>query len=239
MSSDPSPDAAARQPGRLVRVIAGQDCCDPTWEAAYQRFETPEEEIRKFQKRLHWFGAEQWPRDARIAELFCGRGNGLVALERLGFSRLEGVDLSESLLRQYQGPANCYVADCRQLPWESGSKEIVIVQGGVHHLPRLPDDLQQVLAETSRVLVPGGLFVLVEPWLTPFLRVVHAAMGVGLVRRAWSRLDALAIMTEREATTYFAWLSKPQMVRAAIDERFSPRRAAARWGKLYFLGQKR
>src|SRR5437762_12555511 len=49
------------------------------WEAAYLRFETPEEEIRKFIGRLNRLGARQWPSDAEIVELFCGRGNGLVA----------------------------------------------------------------------------------------------------------------------------------------------------------------
>jgi len=47
------------------------------WEAAYLRFESPEEEIRKFVRRLTRLGAPQWPRDAEIVELFCGRGNGV------------------------------------------------------------------------------------------------------------------------------------------------------------------
>src|ERR1700682_1296484 len=64
------------------------------WEAAYLRFESPEEEIRKFIRRLTRLGAPQWPRDAEIVELFCWRGNGLLALQQLGFTRPEGVDLS-------------------------------------------------------------------------------------------------------------------------------------------------
>ena len=77
---------------------------DP-WEAAYLRFETPEQEIQKFMKRLRKLGADDWPRDCEIVELFCGRGNGLHALERMGFRRLEGVDLSPRLLAQYRGKA--------------------------------------------------------------------------------------------------------------------------------------
>ena len=61
---------------------------DP-WESAYLRFETPEEEIGKFIGRLNRLGAAQWPRGTEIVELFCGRGNGLIALERLGFTRLK------------------------------------------------------------------------------------------------------------------------------------------------------
>src|SRR5712675_1767656 len=93
---------------------------DP-WEAAYLRFETPQQEIQKFIARLNRLGARQWPRDAEIVELFCGRGNGLVALERLGFTHIEGVDLSPLLVAQYRGPAKCIVGDCRQLPFADRS----------------------------------------------------------------------------------------------------------------------
>ena len=89
---------------------------DP-WEAAYLRFETPEEEIQKFIRRLTRLGAPQWPRDAEIVELFCGRGNGLCALDRLEFKQIEGVDLSPRLIAQYRGPAICIVGDCRRLPF--------------------------------------------------------------------------------------------------------------------------
>jgi ubiquinone/menaquinone biosynthesis C-methylase UbiE len=144
------------------------------WEAAYSRFETPNEEVRKFRRRLIALGIAQCPREANVVELFCGRGNGLEALAQLGFHRIEGVDLSPRLLKQYKGSAACYVADCRQLPFIDDSKDIVIVQGGLHHLISLPDDLEQVLSETRRVLRKSGRLVVVEPWWTPFLRFVHA-----------------------------------------------------------------
>ena len=57
------------------------------WEEAFARFETPEQEIAKFHRRLADLGTASWPRDARIVDLFCGRGTNLVALERLGFTR--------------------------------------------------------------------------------------------------------------------------------------------------------
>src|SRR6059036_2070295 len=102
------------------------------WEAAYLRFETPQEEVRKFISRLNRIGASQWPRDARIAELFCGRGNGLRALATLGFTNLEGVDLSAALVAQYSGAGRVIVGDCRKLPFEDGCKDVLIVQGGLH-----------------------------------------------------------------------------------------------------------
>ena len=49
-------------------------------------------------------GAMKWPRNAKIVELFCGRGSGLRALHQLGFRAVEGIDLSPSLAAEYDGP---------------------------------------------------------------------------------------------------------------------------------------
>jgi 2-polyprenyl-3-methyl-5-hydroxy-6-metoxy-1,4-benzoquinol methylase len=73
---------------------------DP-WEAAYIRFETPEQEVRKFIGRLKFMDAMKWRRNAKIVELFCGRGSGLRALHQLGFNQVEGIDLSRSLIAEY------------------------------------------------------------------------------------------------------------------------------------------
>lgn len=208
-----------------------------SWEASYLRFEAPHEEIRKFIGRLRKIGASQWPRDARILELFCGRGNGLVALERLGFTRILGVDLSPTLVGMCRGRARCFVGDCRFLPVRAGSQDVAIVQGGLHHLPALPEDLTHVVAEVHRVLKPGGLFVVVEPWRTPFLEVVHRVGCSALARRLWGRMDALATMIEHEGETYQRWLRHPDLISTLLCERFEPCVKQQRWGKFIFVGR--
>jgi ubiquinone/menaquinone biosynthesis C-methylase UbiE len=223
--------------GSLVKTTEGEVCCSETWEQAYQRFETPEEECRKFKRRLTRLGATSWSRELEVVELFCGRGNGLVALSRLGFTKLEGVDLSSSLLSEYRGPARCYLADCRKLPFRDGSRDVLVVQGGLHHLASLPDDLEQTLREAKRVLRPNGSFVAVEPWLTPFLSLVHAMCEVPLARRAWAKLDALAIMNDCERPTYEQWLSRPKEVSELLRHYFAPEMLRIEWGKLLFVGR--
>jgi len=105
------PTSPTETPGNETNLQVQNALSPDPWEAAYLRFETPEEEIQKFIGRLTRLGASQWPRDAEIVELFCGRGNGLIALQRLGFTRLEGVDLSPRLLAQFKGSAKCTVAE--------------------------------------------------------------------------------------------------------------------------------
>lgn len=209
---------------------------DP-WEAAYLRFETPEQEIRKFVKRLRASGVSKWPRDAEIVELFCGRGNGLRALKRLGFTRVEGADLSASLVAQYRGNAKCYVCDCRELLFADQSKDVLIVQGGLHHLPSLPDDLERTLAQMRRVLRKDGRIVLVEPWLTSFLRFAHLACKIPTARRLSNKVDALAIMIQHEQRTYEQWLSQPDVILQVVRKHFVPIEQSIAWGKWSFVGK--
>ena len=208
---------------------------DP-WEAAYVRFETPEQEIRKFIKRHKKLGVDRLPRDTKVVELFCGRGNGLRALARLGFTHLEGVDLSSPLVALYRGPAQCYVGDCRKLPFSTKSKDLLIVQGGLHHLPKLPEDLSRTFTEMHRVLRGDGRLVVVEPWRTPFLRLVHLISEIRLVRRCSVKMDAFATMTHYERVTYEQWLTQPELILKLVHEHFRPLQESFAWGKWMFVG---
>jgi ubiquinone/menaquinone biosynthesis C-methylase UbiE len=225
----------ATQPGNLSPSIHQATA----WEEAYSRFETPEQEIRKFTKRLKAMGFLFLKKDQAIVELFCGRGNGLIALSRMGFSRIDGVDLSLFLLSQYSGTAVCHVADCRTLPLANDSKDVVVVQGGLHHLQFIPDDLDQCLREIRRILSPQGQVFIVEPWLTPFLSIVHAICKSKWIRRLVPKIDALATMIEQEHVTYSQWLNQPEKILAALDAYFVCKRIKCRWGKLIFVGSVR
>jgi len=208
------------------------------WEEAYLRFETREQEVRKFARRFARLGAQGWPRDAQVVELFCGRGGALVALERLGFTRLEGIDRSAALLSHYRGAATCHVADCRALPLATASRDVAVVQGGLHHLEDVPD-LERALDEMQRILRPGGRAVVVEPWLTPFLELVHTACRLRPLRRLAPKLDAFAAMTENELETYMRWLGRPEEILAAFERRFAVELRRIGWGKLFFVGRRR
>jgi SAM-dependent methyltransferase len=209
------------------------------WERAYLRFETPAEERRKFIRRLRRAGADEWSREALVLDLFSGRGGGSDALREMGFSRVTGLDLSARLLLEQRGSADRAVADCRQLPIGSRSVDIAIVQGGLHHLPRLGEDLPSTLREIARVLRSGGLFVAVEPWRTPFLDLVHWLCDRRLARAASSKIDALATMIEHERTTYEAWLGNAGEVLRMFDRVFTRRQMRVGVGKLLYVGAPR
>jgi SAM-dependent methyltransferase len=222
-------------PSKNLQTAAAPD----PWEAAYLRFETPEQEVRKFISRLRRLGASGWPRNAEVVELFCGRGSGLQALAKLGFTQIEGVDVSPRLLAEFAGNAKVTVADCRSLPFPSHNRDILIVQGGLHHLPALPEDLARTLSEIHRVLRPNGRVMIVEPWQTPFLGFVHFASEIRLLRSVSNKLDAFATMTEHERDTYERWLGQPQLILKLAHEKFSTLRESFAWGKWNFVGTPR
>lgn len=226
-----------KPPELLNTATLSADEVQVRWEEAYSRFETPDEEIAKFRKRLQRLGQADWPRQSQVVEMFCGKGMGIRAFEELGFTNLEGVDISENLLSAYTGKAKLIVSDCRDLPFEDSSRDIMVVQGGLHHLPVLPQDLERTLREVRRVLRPDGIFVMVEPWLTPFLRVVHFLSAKELVRRFSDKIDACQTMIHYEQETYDNWLGRPAEILGLLEENFMPQTMIKGWGKLHFVGR--
>jgi hypothetical protein len=90
-----------------------------------------------------------------------------------------------------------------------------------------------------RVITPNGRVIIIEPWLTPFLRVVHIVTEQPLARGVSSTLDAFATMTDEERPTYEAWLAKPATILDAIGRDFESILMRRRWGKLVFVGRPR
>jgi len=59
----------------------------------------------------------------------------------------------------------------------------------------------------QRALNTTGRVVLVEPWLTPFLRFVHRICEVPVACRLSNKVDALATLIRYEQHTYEQWPS--------------------------------
>jgi ubiquinone/menaquinone biosynthesis C-methylase UbiE len=121
---------------------------------------------------------------------------------------------------------------------EPESRDRVVVNGGLHHLSSIAD-LDACLGEARRILRRNGELLVVEPWITPFLTLVHWTARQRMARLLWPRLDALQTMIEHERETYESWLAQPREVMAAFEAHFEPRRVERAWGKLMLLGRPR
>lgn len=233
-----SANAATSTPA-IVEWVPSQPDVHHEWEEAYLRYQDEVAEIANFLNRFKVLAVHGTPLDGAVVDLFCGRGTGLKALAAAGFTRLEGVDLNRRLLEEYNGPARLYVGDCRELAFDDESKDLVLLQGGLHHLPDFPADVNRVLAECRRVLKPGGRLLLAEPCLTPFLHLTHFACAIRPLRRVWPKLNAFAEMVDGERETYTRWLANRDTVLRLLSVHFEQQARFERMGCMLYSGEVR
>ena len=101
-------------------------------------------------------------KDDLVLDLACGAGRHSVALAALG-ARVVGLDLSLPLLRagkRRQGDLRLVRGDIRVLPMRSGSLDAVVNLFTSFGYFEHDEEHQAVIGEVTRVLRPGGRFVL-------------------------------------------------------------------------------
>ena len=122
----------------------------------------------------------------------------LDALARRSDLSLTVADLSEQMLERWRDVAkSTVVADARELPFDEGTFDFVVVPLVLHHITdddadRARDNVARVTHEAKRVLRPGGTLVIIDfdlpglvyeaqRWLAPVTRRLLALRDIPLV----------------------------------------------------------
>jgi ubiquinone/menaquinone biosynthesis C-methylase UbiE len=137
------------------------------------------------------------PAGGRLLEIGCGRGVGLSTVSKpCRPDSLTGVDFDQALLEVARHrltardiDADLVYGDVLALPFPDESFDVVIDFGTCYHVA----EPERAVAEVTRVLVPGGLFVH-ETRLSQFL--AHPVRSLGN-RIPWEQFPALVV--ERRA----------------------------------------
>lgn len=69
----------------------------------------------------------------------------------------------------FQVPGVRCVLDGQQMPFGDGALKAIVMSDVLHHLPQV----RKFFAEAVRTLRPGGVVAMVEPWNTPWSRLVY------------------------------------------------------------------
>lgn len=100
---------------------------------------------------------------ARVLDVGCGTGTQLARYVEAG-CRVSGVDASPAMLARARArlgtDADLREGDATELPWPDASFDVVVCSLVLHELPA--QTRGAVVREVSRVLAPGGRFVVVE-----------------------------------------------------------------------------
>lgn len=69
----------------------------------------------------------------------------------------------------FEAPGVELVMDATAMPFPDQSVRAIVMTDVLHHIP----NVDYFFAEASRVLVPGGVIAMVEPWVTTWSRLIY------------------------------------------------------------------
>jgi SAM-dependent methyltransferase len=64
------------------------------------------------------------------------------------------------------------VADARRLPFPDGRLKAIVMTDVFHHIP----NVEKFLREAVRCLRPGGRIIMVEPWVSPWSKLIYTRL---------------------------------------------------------------
>ncbi len=142
-------------------LTRGLDLDDPRTTALRLQILREKRFLRKLY--LEWYGDI-------AASLPTGEGGVLELGSGAGFLREVVPDLITSDIQRVPGVD--LVADAMALPFGDGALRAIVMTNLLHHL----SDVERFLGEAARCVRLGGVVSMIEPWVTPWSRVVYSRL---------------------------------------------------------------
>ena len=145
------------------------------WALAHYEEPFYSQRTAKLPGKLRQLGILDLPRDARILDAGCGKGEALAILRRYGFTNLAGADFRQHA--EWQGIPDCdfRVSDARRTPFDDNQFDAIINLHALHHMGG-PRGVASFLDECRRLLKPGGKLFILDYTGSPQIRLLHWAL---------------------------------------------------------------
>jgi SAM-dependent methyltransferase len=141
-----------------------------TWENSFVQLYGETSAVSKNISRLRRGGLlKHLRKHDLVLDLFCGKCETEHGLKRMGYDRVICGDYSVRLLKTSRtGPVPKVCLDALNLPIKERSIDIVIIQGGLHHLQNTQKILR-CLQGLKKIVAPDGYVFISEPGNTVLL----------------------------------------------------------------------
>lgn len=102
-------------------------------------------------------------KNARILDIGCGFGQTLLALKKLGYSNLKGIDILDAAVQEckLKGLDVDQIDDVRNYKANQGTYDFIIMSHVLEHIPK--DDIISNLVAIKKLLSPEGDFCIMVP----------------------------------------------------------------------------
>ena len=131
------------------------------WEEVYNTGAEMRRRRKKMPGKLRLLGIHKTDRNAAILDLCCGSGEALDTLYEMGFRNLSGMDIVIPKTLESDPRFKICVGDARKTEYAAASYDWVLNIHAMHHLG-MPEDIEQFLAESYRILKPGGRLSIID-----------------------------------------------------------------------------
>ncbi|MBI1833410.1 MAG: methyltransferase domain-containing protein, partial [Candidatus Andersenbacteria bacterium] len=167
------------------------------WDARYAQEHIAGKSADEFRKQGFWPLLEKnLTKDKRYLDAGCGVGGWVIFLDEEGYN-VEGIDIAARIIRaltEYNRDLKVKVAEMTQIPYADASFDGVLAIGVLEYVE---GKVPIALAETGRVLKPGGMLFLEVPMANALRRWVYLPL---------KKIEKLVKTTQGKQPTFASYL---------------------------------
>jgi ubiquinone/menaquinone biosynthesis C-methylase UbiE len=168
--------------GTMVTPNSGHTLETDAWKEEYLAHQQRDRRLLEMPAKLAKLGLDEKERGSKVLDLCCGSGETLLTLHTMGFRDLAGVDLTVPHELLEDARFHVVQGDALNTEVPSATCDWVLNIHAMHHFASA-ENVERFLAESYRVLKPGGKLGIIDFPNSPQIRLAFwfFRQNIGLV----------------------------------------------------------